>query len=286
MGEKGRTAGSVATQGQATDNGKLPGYTLKETDAGNVLEVSVLAKNGAGVTGNTDTVTTAQQGGGNNTEGGNNGSITNEATAPKISDLKIEGKLAVGEALSGTYSFDALTGNPTDASLAQWGEKGRTAGSVATQGQATDNGKLPVYTLKETDAGNVLEVSVLAKNGAGVTGNTETVTTAQSGGGNNTEGGNSGTITNEATAPKISDLKIEGKLAVGEALGGTYSFDALTGNPTDASLAQWGKKAAPPAAWPHRARQRTTANCRLTPLRKPTQVTYWKSRYWRRTGLA
>ncbi|MDU7484033.1 MAG: hypothetical protein E7K90_22015, partial [Hafnia alvei] len=44
--------------GQATDNGKLPAYTLKETDAGNVLEVSVLAKNGAGVTGNTATVTT------------------------------------------------------------------------------------------------------------------------------------------------------------------------------------------------------------------------------------
>ncbi|WP_227746149.1 hypothetical protein, partial [Hafnia alvei] len=77
----------------------------------------VRAKNGADVYGNSATVDTAQTGGGNNTEGGDgNGNITDEQAAPSISNVAISGKLAVGEALSGSYTFDAKTGNPTDTS--------------------------------------------------------------------------------------------------------------------------------------------------------------------------
>jgi adhesin/invasin len=210
-----------------------------------VLEVSVLAKNGAGVTGNTDTVTTAQSGGGNNTEGGNNGSIIDEAAAPKISDLNIEGKLAVGQSLSGRYTFDALTGNPKDMSQYLWGHKGTTAEKVASGNGAPveQSGIIPSYTLVNSDAGQVLEVTLRAQNGAKVSGNTATVTTVPGDSGNTTTGeGEGGTIVDEQAAPSIRNLTISGKLAVGERLTGSYTFDALTGNPKDTSQYLWGHK--------------------------------------------
>ncbi|KJF76344.1 hypothetical protein UA45_19125 [Morganella morganii] len=58
----------------------------------------------------------------------------------------------------------------------------------------TVSGTLPSYTLKTADAGKVMAVSVLAKNGAGVGGNTLTATTEPGAPGNNTGGGNSGII--------------------------------------------------------------------------------------------
>ncbi|KKI41631.1 hypothetical protein, partial [Hafnia alvei] len=77
--------------------------TIDSSDVGQVLEMSVRAKNGADVYGNSATVDTAQTGGGNNTEGGGEeGAIVDETVAPTISNVAISGKLAVGEALSGS----------------------------------------------------------------------------------------------------------------------------------------------------------------------------------------
>ncbi|MEB7892092.1 hypothetical protein NGK36_23055, partial [Hafnia alvei] len=77
-------------------SGVVPSYTLQSSDAGQVLEMSVRAKNGANVYGNSTTVTTAQTGGGNNTEGGGDGgAIVDETAAPSISNVAISGKLAV-----------------------------------------------------------------------------------------------------------------------------------------------------------------------------------------------
>ena len=247
-GVKGTTA-SVVNSGSGKaigQSGIVPSYTLQSSDAGQVLEMSVRAKNGANVYGNTATVTTAQNGGGNNTEGGGDGgTIVDEQVAPSISTVAISGKLSVGEALSGSYTFAANTGNPTDASEYQWGVKGTTA-SVVDNGSGKaigHSGIVPNYILQSSDAGQVLEMSVRAKNGANVYGNTATVTTAQNGGGNNTEGGGEGgTIVNEQVAPSISTVVISGKLTVGEALSGSYTFAANTGNPTDASEYQWGVK--------------------------------------------
>ncbi|WP_367300382.1 inverse autotransporter beta domain-containing protein [Hafnia alvei] len=247
-GAKGSTASVVESgEGKAiSQSGVVPSYTLQSSDAGQVLEVSVRAKNAADVYGNSATVTTAQTGGGNNTEGGDgNGSITDEQAAPSISNVAISGKLAVGEALSGSYTFDAKTGNPTDTSEYQWGAKGSTASVVESgEGKAiSQSGVVPSYTLQSSDAGQVLEVSVRAKNGADVYGNSATVDTAQTGGGNNTEGGGEeGAIVDETVAPTISNVAISGKLAVGEALSGSYTFDAKTGNPADTSEYQWGAK--------------------------------------------
>ncbi|MEB7892098.1 hypothetical protein NGK36_23105, partial [Hafnia alvei] len=76
---------------------------------------------------------------------------------PSISNVAISGKLAVGEALSGSYTFEPNTGNTTDASEYLWGEKDTTAsivdsGSGKTIGQS---GVVPSYTLQSSDAGQV-----------------------------------------------------------------------------------------------------------------------------------
>ncbi|HHR5883615.1 TPA: hypothetical protein ACS7XF_003620, partial [Providencia alcalifaciens] len=134
-------------------------------DVGKVKAVSVRAKNGAGVVGNTETVTTAPGSDGNHTDGGNNGGITDEVGAPKVSNVAISGKLNVGEVLSGSYVFAAQTGNPADASVAVWGDNGTTVAELdANNGTPVTNGTLPTYTLVTADVGKVKAVSVRAKN--------------------------------------------------------------------------------------------------------------------------
>ncbi|TBL69760.1 adhesion domain-containing protein, partial [Hafnia alvei] len=240
-GVEGTTANVVDNGNGSAINqsGVVPSYTVKSSDAGQVLEVSVLAKNGAGVIGNTETVTTVPDSTGNNTTGGGNGgTITNETVAPEINNLSISGELTVGSVLAGSYTFDPRTGNPADASLAQWGSKSSTAGTVASQGKLTSNGTLPSYLINKTDAGKVLEVSVLAKNGAGVTGNTLTTDTSMTG--NKLEGGNNGKVIDLAAEPAISNLLIVGNLEVGIELTGTYAFNDNFGSPKDSSVYLWG----------------------------------------------
>ena len=244
-GVEGTTANVVDNGNGSAINqsGVVPSYTVKSSDAGQVLEVSVLAKNGAGVTGNTETVTTQPDIPGNDTTGGGNGgTIINETVAPEISKLSISGELTVGSVLSGSYTFDPRTGNQTDASLAQWGSQSSTAGTVASQGKTTSNGTLPTYLIKKTDAGKVLEVSVLAKNGAGVTGNILTTDTSMAG--NKLDGGNNGKVIDLAAAPVISNLSIVGNLEVGIELTGTYAFNDNNGSPKDSSVYLWGYQGA------------------------------------------
>lgn len=203
-GDEGQTA-SLNDAAVITVSGTVPAYTLVSSDAGKVKELSVQARNELDITGNTLTVNTRPGTAGNNTGGGNGGAIINEAAAPEISDLKITGTLSVGESLGGTYAFNPLTGNPEDKSLVAWGEKGTT--DPATGTAVTTSQILPPYTLTAADAGKVLAVSVLAKNGAGVDGNTQTVTTdASAAEGNNTNGGSDGKI----VAPSLGNIIVNG----------------------------------------------------------------------------
>lgn len=118
--------------------------------------------------------------------------ILEPAAVPAVTDLKLSGKLEVGETLKGSYTFNADGGDTTDKSAFLWGSKGTTAEKVGAEGKTVSvPGQTGDYVLKETDAGKVLELSVQAKNGKGTTGNVATLgTDAPSGNGNNTTGGN------------------------------------------------------------------------------------------------
>ncbi|MCU6172562.1 hypothetical protein, partial [Enterobacter bugandensis] len=70
-----------------TTSGQVPGRALTTADAGKVMELSVMAKNGADVKGNTLTVKSSETG--NGTEGGNeDGSVIDPAAEPQVSNLK------------------------------------------------------------------------------------------------------------------------------------------------------------------------------------------------------
>ncbi|MFI8383865.1 hypothetical protein ACIGDK_16725, partial [Pseudomonas sp. NPDC079069] len=218
----------------------VPAYTIKDTDAGKVLEVSVRAKNKAAVIGNILTKKTSDTTGNTVTDGGTGGVVIDTKVAPAISDLKINGKLNVGEKLSASYVFDAKTGERTDVSTYLWGQAGTATGVTSSTTAVSTTGVVPAYTIKDTDAGKVLEVSVRAKNKAAVIGNTLTATTANSTG-TVTDGGTGGVVIDTNAAPAISGLAISGKLNVGETLSASYVFDSMTGVEGDASTYVWGQ---------------------------------------------
>ncbi|MCU6172563.1 hypothetical protein, partial [Enterobacter bugandensis] len=68
-------------------------------------------------------------------------------------------------------------GNAQDKSAYAWGYEGATGTAVADGQSVTTTGQVPARPLTTADVGKVMELSVMAKNGAGTTGNTETVTT-------------------------------------------------------------------------------------------------------------
>uniref|UniRef100_UPI00242ED779 hypothetical protein n=1 Tax=Hafnia alvei TaxID=569 RepID=UPI00242ED779 len=162
-----------------SDSGVIPGYTIVERDAGRVLEMSVRAKNGANVSGNTATVTTAQQGDGNSTEGGNdNGEVINTNAEPIVGDLKISGNISIGEMISATYKFDANKNINKDRTLYLWGPEGTTASKVNSGKKIEISGTVPGYKVTNDDLGKVLEVSIQANNAFDVKGNTLTANLA------------------------------------------------------------------------------------------------------------
>ncbi|QTL94391.1 Invasin [Aeromonas jandaei] len=94
---------------------------------------------------------------------------------PTVSNLRMKGRLEVGQSLSATYTFNANGGDAVDSSTYMWGNQGSTAANVAGGQTVTTSGMVPDYTLTAADVGSVKEVSVQAKNGLAVVGNTVTV---------------------------------------------------------------------------------------------------------------
>ncbi|MFQ1931675.1 inverse autotransporter beta domain-containing protein [Aeromonas veronii] len=110
--------------------------------------------------------------------------------APLVSDLRLAGKLEVGQTLSATYRFDAQGGDRNDHSTYVWGNQGETAARVADGQRVAESGQILPLSLTTAEVGEIIELSLQAKNGLAVTGNTLTVDSSMSiGDGNETEGG-------------------------------------------------------------------------------------------------
>ncbi|MDA1378871.1 hypothetical protein PCI56_02080 [Plesiomonas shigelloides subsp. oncorhynchi] len=100
---------------EVTATGQIPPLLLTLADVGEIKELSVQARNGLAITGNTLTVDSNMgTAGGDDTSGGadsdGNGktdTVINPAVGPQISNLRIAGKLEVGQELSGSYVFNA-----------------------------------------------------------------------------------------------------------------------------------------------------------------------------------
>ncbi|WP_421187437.1 hypothetical protein [Aeromonas enteropelogenes] len=109
-----------------------------------------------------------------------------ETAKPEVSELAMSGTLQLGQKLGATYSFNPNGGDLTDASTFKWGHVGATASSVSSGSSVTTSGVVDDYELTSADVGEVVELSLQAKNALNVVGNTLTVTSE------GLEGGGSG----------------------------------------------------------------------------------------------
>ncbi|ELE9247838.1 inverse autotransporter beta domain-containing protein [Enterobacter kobei] len=244
-GEKGKTESDIASGKTVTTSGQIPGYTLQPADAGKIIELSLLPKNSLNMSGKVLTVDTSMDSaaGNGSTNGGAGGTVVNPDAEPKVSGLTLSGTLELNQTLSGRYQFDANTGEPTDRSAYAWGVRGKTAEAVAVSTDVVPSvGNVKPYTLGQSDLGNVLELSVQARNGASKSGNILTVDTSMTNAdGNGTSGGGiGGIVINPGAQPKVSGLRISGKLEANQKLSGHYQFDASGGDTTDRSAYAWG----------------------------------------------
>ncbi|MFQ1931676.1 hypothetical protein ACK34T_19440 [Aeromonas veronii] len=212
-GKDGSSSGLTNAK-EVTKQGEVGNYTIAPTDAGTVVELTVRAKNGLSVEGNT---------------------LTKKADSavphikPSISDLKITGTLEVGKELSGRYTFVHNGGNQSDKSRYQWGKDGSSIGLTNAK-EVTKQGEVGNYTIVPTDAGTVVELTVRAKNGLSVEGNTLTV---KAGNGNQVP----------QIKPSVSGLGIANLwYQPGHTISGYYTFNHNGGSAEGKSRYQWGRK--------------------------------------------
>lgn len=107
---------------------------------------------------------------------------TQPTGVPSISDLRLSGKLEVGEQLQATYRFVGNGGNTDDQSRYLWGNSGQTAAQVESGPTVQISGEIPPLTLTVADVGEVKELSLQPRNGDGSIGNTITVDSGSLGG--------------------------------------------------------------------------------------------------------
>lgn len=148
------------------------------------------------------------------TDGGNGGTIEPDSNAkPKVSALTILGKLEVNSNLTATYKWDSNGGEQTDKSTYRWNRG--VAGSSVQAGVVTSSENVDGYTLVLDDAGQVIELSLTAVNGASVQGNTVTIDSTgkatdsnggEGGGNNGTTGGDNGKV---ELLPAVDPLSVE-----------------------------------------------------------------------------
>lgn len=118
---------------------------------------------------------------------------------PEITNLVMSGTLQLGQTLGATYSFDSHGGNNTDKSTYKWGRVGQTDALVRTAPSVTTTQVVDGYPLTLDDVGNVVELTVEAKNGVDTIGNKITINS------NGLPGGGSG---GEVVDPKTANVQI------------------------------------------------------------------------------
>lgn len=187
-GYKGTTVANISTGSAVDHSNRNVSYTLRTADAGQVIELSIQAKNRKNVTGNIATATTET---GPGLYGGDGtGRVIDPSAQPGVANISLFGALYVGNKVQGNYTFLANKGDITDQSIVRWGYKGQ-AGSLQTS-TIKNSGVLRGYELKLADVGQIMEVRVTPQNSLGVMGNVVTLATDSST--NNTTAGPGGGV--------------------------------------------------------------------------------------------
>ncbi|WP_050313021.1 inverse autotransporter beta domain-containing protein [Yersinia intermedia] len=241
-GKKGSTAYAVSATGTKIEiSGEIKGYILEEKDVGEIIELSLQPRNSFNISGDVMTVDTSMVGQANSTSGGDgNGNIVDPLVKPSIEGLIISGSLLSGNQLKANYMFKPNNSNPKDESRFKWGPVGETETDLETSATVETPGEVPPYDVKESDAGNIIALSVMPRNGLGTTGEVVTDDTLLNKGNGIIEGGENGAVVNSNARPSITDLEITAtSFSIGSELSATYQFNANNGNIEDRSLYLW-----------------------------------------------
>ncbi|ENU2135023.1 Ig-like domain-containing protein [Salmonella enterica] len=209
-------------------------YELNASDIGKILTFSVTAVNGAGVTGNTDSISTKDAAGISGGSGENRGEVIDPTIAPAAKDLNITGTLEVGQMLTGSYTFVANGGDTNNHSTLLWtgGGQGRIAGTS--------------YTLNDKDVGKILTFEVTPVNGKGMKGTPVSINTKDAAGTHGSGSGkNPGEVIDPKAKPIAEDLNISGPLEVGQTLTGSYTFNPNGGDTNNRSTVSWSGRGSP-----------------------------------------
>ncbi|MGL5345468.1 MAG: hypothetical protein ACRC9O_13015 [Plesiomonas sp.] len=126
--------------------------------------------------------------------------VFNTSAIPSISNLVMSGLLQLGQVIEATYLFESHGGDNRDKSTYQWGSLGKTAAGVSTGMAVTNSQVVDGYQLTLDDVGKVLELTVEAKNGAGMVGNKITIDSKKL-----TGGGSGG----EVVDPTAANVKVD-----------------------------------------------------------------------------
>ncbi|SES76979.1 hypothetical protein [Thorsellia anophelis] len=185
----------IWAQGTISNSGIIPGIVLNNpATPGVVLKLSITAKNSLGMTGNTEEA-----------------SFTANWPAPDLTNLKINGNIASGQKITGSYTYQPNAwpvANAMDVTNYTW----TTNRGVIDQDIVRSSGVIPEFTIQPIDAGGVIHLDAKACN---IYICNSTIKRATS-------------STIPLVLPSVSNLKINGKLAVNEILTGTYQWNSGT----------------------------------------------------------
>ncbi|MBD2793891.1 inverse autotransporter beta domain-containing protein [Xenorhabdus szentirmaii] len=277
-GEKGTTAARVVELAKSAgakepielaqkngegrvNNGEPITYVIQESDNNKVLEVSILAANGADLRANGPETALAVYDPNNPGRiiGGNgSGGVSDPTATAKVDDLELTGELTLPMILKAHYKFEPNGGDARDQSLYAWEIKGEEKEvntkdwkKITQTSQNGQKGQVDI-SLAESDAekvaGKLIVVSILPVNGlqqkswdaiGTLTTDPNDPTNNTSGGGRDEKGQENGTIVNPSAMPIISKLTLNGFLVMDNELTATYHFDANKGFPDDESEYEW-----------------------------------------------
>ncbi|PHM40298.1 putative invasin [Xenorhabdus mauleonii] len=189
-----------------------------------------------------------------------------ENTAPSINIQYLEGDLNIGKTLTLNYQFNSNGSNATDRSFYVWGERGTTAARVMElaktagvkepitlaqiNGEGRVNGDKPLtYIIQESDRNKVLEVSILAANGANLRAKgpeTRVAVYDPQNPGRITGGNRNGGVSDPNAIPSIDNIVLTGELELNKSLIANYKFNDNGGDGRDNSLFVWYDKGTTP----------------------------------------
>ncbi|MGJ0636241.1 inverse autotransporter beta domain-containing protein [Xenorhabdus bovienii] len=237
--------GRVATG--AADNEKVK-YVIERSDAGKVLEVSILAANEANLRAKAPVTTDITDPASNRgiTGGNGKGGVADPDAKPSIDKIVLSGDLEINQPLTAEYTLNGNGGDATDLSQFTWHDKGTPA---ADYQPVPDNGKnvqgktgKVTRTLGQADAGKTVAITVKPVNGNNEAGEPKTVDTSMTDTNINqttSKGAKPGTILDPAAKPSIDNLMLTGNLYINEILTTQYAFNPNNGDATDNSSYVW-----------------------------------------------